>query len=280
MARDVSACGRSGVAACYHQRYRVGRVAIEHNWDSYQRRLAKSHRQGMRRSLLRLASHGNVRFEIESQMPEDKVEPWLQTAFEVENRGWKGEAGTSVLQTPGMSSFFVKQMRQLARWGQLETASLRLDGRMVAFVLGCRARSFYFANKISYAPEFAAFSPGQLLFHHILERLHEDRQIEWLDFMGPMTQAMMRWRPKTYGLGRMVAAPSGWLAARRCTRIGAGGGRCAIVRSPRQCLTALSPTTWKSPAFCARQASSTDVARRVAGTLRVPSAEVHTIARS
>jgi hypothetical protein len=203
----LRACQRAGVASSYHERFRVGRVEIDSNWDIYQKRLPKSHRQSLPRALRRLACEGNVQFEMHSRLEVKDVEPWLQAAFDVENRSWKGTAGSSVLRTPGMFRFFVRHAEQLAQWGQLETAALRLDGQMLAFVYGFRAKGVYFAHKIGYDPRFAAFSPGQLLFNHILEQLHGDGETRALDFMGPMNQSLSRWRPATYGIGRVALAP-------------------------------------------------------------------------
>ena len=202
----LRACDRAGNCAHYHERFRSGRVEINQSWELYRKRLAKSHRQGITRSARRLACEGKVQFEMHHQLDPQRVEPWLSEAFKVEQLGWKGEAGTSVLDTPGMFDFFVRQAEQLAHWGQLETAALRLDGRLLAFVHGFRAKGVYFAHKISYDPCFAAFSPGQLLFHHILEQLHNDGEAQALDFMGPV-KSLSRWRPTTYGVGRVVLAP-------------------------------------------------------------------------
>jgi hypothetical protein len=206
----LRACQRVGMAGCYHERFRVGRLDIAKDWITYEKGLRKSHRQGMHRALRRLAEVGDVRFEMRSRMAADEVEPWLQEAFDLENRGWKGFAGSSVLRTPGMIRFFVRHAEQLAEWGQLETAALRLDNRMIAFVYGYRAKGVYFAHKISYDQRLAEFSPGQLLFHHIFERLHNEREVCTVDFMGPLTQAVSRWRPATYGVGRIALAPHPW----------------------------------------------------------------------
>ena len=203
----LRACRRAGMAAGYHERYRVGRVPINQPWDIYRKNLPKNHRQAMQRALRRLECEGDVRFEMRSRLMVEEVEPWLQTAFELEERGWKGAAGSSVLRSPGMFRFFVRHAEQLARWGQLETAALRLDGRLLAFVYGFRAKGVYFAHKISYDPDFSAFSPGQLLFHHIFKQLHGQREVRALDFMGPLNQSLSRWRPETYGIGRIALAP-------------------------------------------------------------------------
>jgi CelD/BcsL family acetyltransferase involved in cellulose biosynthesis len=207
----LRACDRAGMATAYHERFRVGRVTIGRNWDIYQKGLPKSHRQGIVRAAKRLACEGDVHYEMHSRLDVSEVEPWLRDAFELEDCGWKGEAGTSVLRTPGMFRFFVGQAQQLARWGQLETASLRLDGRLLAFLCGFRAKGVYFAHKISYDPRLAAFSPGQLLFYHVLEQLHQSSDTWALDFMGPLNQAVSRWRPESYGIGRVAIAPRRWM---------------------------------------------------------------------
>jgi CelD/BcsL family acetyltransferase involved in cellulose biosynthesis len=206
----LRACDRAAMTAAYHERFRVGRVTIGRNWEIYQKRLPKSHRQGMARAAKRLACEGDVQYEMRSQLDVSEVEPWLREAFELEDRGWKGAAGTSVLRTPGMFRFFVGQAEQLARWGQLEAATLRLDGRLLAFVHGFRAKGVYFAHKISYDRRLAAFSPGQLLFCHVLEQLHNSSDTWALDFMGPLNQSLSRWRPETYGVGRVAIAPRRW----------------------------------------------------------------------
>ena len=78
---------------------------------------------------------------------------------------------------------------------------------MLAFICGFRAKGVYFAHKISYDPRMAAFSPGQLLFCHVLEQLHNSSDAWALDFMGPLNQALSRWRPESYGVGRVAIAP-------------------------------------------------------------------------
>jgi CelD/BcsL family acetyltransferase involved in cellulose biosynthesis len=203
----LRACTRAGITAHCHQRYLVGRVEINQSWDAYQKRLAKNHRQAMNRAAKRLAIEGNLQFETLRDVQPSNVENWLREAFEIEDLGWKGRSGTSVLRTPGMFGFFADQARQLAAWGQLELSALRLDGRMIAFMYGFRAKDVCFAQKISYDPRFAAFSPGQLLFYRILEQFHRDGRPRALDFMGPMTQSLARWRPETYAIGRAAIAP-------------------------------------------------------------------------
>ncbi len=100
----LRACQRAELPAAYHEHYRVGRVAIDGDWDRYLKRLPKNHRQAMNRSARRLEGEGNVQFEMNSRLEPDQVEPWLAEAFEVEDLSWKGTAGSSVLRARACSA--------------------------------------------------------------------------------------------------------------------------------------------------------------------------------
>ena len=202
----LHACNRAGLLSAHHHRYRVGRVEIGRDWGAYLRHLRKGHRQNMHRVARRLDAEGRVQLETCSEFSPAQVESRLRAAFEIEDQGWKGAAGTSVLGSPGMFPFFVRQAEQLADWGQLEFASLRLGHQIIAFVYGYRAKGVFFAHKIGYDPRFAAFSPGQLLFFRLLERLHNEGSVHALDFMGPLTESLARWQPTTYDVGRIAVA--------------------------------------------------------------------------
>ena len=93
----LRACQRAELPVAYHEHYRVGRVAIDGDWDLYLKRLPKNHRQAMNRAARRLEGEGNVQFEMNSRLEPAQVEPWLAEAFEVEDLSWKGAAGSSVL---------------------------------------------------------------------------------------------------------------------------------------------------------------------------------------
>ena len=159
----------------------------------------------------RLAEHHDVRLVALADLAPAEVEDWLRRGFEVEHRGWKGRAGTSVLAAPGVFPFFVAQARQLAEWRQLELYFLEADGRCVAFAYGMHAKGVYHSCKIGYDPEYAAYSPGQLLRCQMLERFYASQQCRRLDCQGPLTEAHAAWRPDTYAVGRLAVAPGHWL---------------------------------------------------------------------
>jgi CelD/BcsL family acetyltransferase involved in cellulose biosynthesis len=200
------AISRAGMASDVLERYQAGLIKIDRNWEAYRKRWSRNHRQNMAKAARRLAKEGDVDFQMYSMLGPEEVEPLLRKGFEVEDRSWKGEAGSSVFKR-GMFEFLVRQAKQLARWGQLELSFLELNARPIAFFYGFNAKGVYHPCKIAYDPEYAPFSPGQLLFYHILERLHHDPERRAIDCSGEMSEATSRWRPTTYTIGQLVVAP-------------------------------------------------------------------------
>jgi len=197
----------AGIACYFRPHYRVARINTNSDWQTARQRWSGSHRQKMSRAARKLAAKGNVQCEIHSRLAAEEVEPLLREAFAVEDRGWKGEAGTSVLRTSGMFEFFLRQARQFARWQQLELCFLRLDGRAIAFTYGYSAKGVFHSCKVSYDPQFAEFAPGQLLWYQIFEQFHGDEDRRAFDCLGVLNRAQQSWRPETYTIGRAMIAP-------------------------------------------------------------------------
>ena len=143
-----------------------------------------------------------------------EVEPLLRRAWETEDRGWKGAAGTSVLRTPGAAEFMLAQARWLAAEDRLRLAFLDCGGRNVAFCYGVLGKGVFHSFKIGYDPAFAPFSPGHLLQYHLLQALHADPRMTAVDYIGEMTEYHASWRPEVYPFARLAFARRGSLLGR------------------------------------------------------------------
>lgn len=201
------AFGRAAAATLATVQYRVAQIDVGDDWESYRRSWSRKHRQNMASAERRLGGRGDVRLATLCDLAPQEVEVWLRRGFEVEHRGWKGRAGSSVLAAPGIYPFFAAQARQLAEWRQLELNFLEAGGRPIAFAYGMAAKGVYHSCKIGYDPEYADYSPGQLLRCRMLERFYASGECRRLDCQGPLSAAHAAWRPATYGVGRLVVAP-------------------------------------------------------------------------
>jgi CelD/BcsL family acetyltransferase involved in cellulose biosynthesis len=218
----------AGVPADLGVRWLSGRLTIRHDWEAFRRSWSRGHRQRMAARLRRLAGLGPVEFQLHAHLPPDEVEACLRRGFQVEDRGWKGAAGTAVLHTPGMFDFFLRQSQWLAAWGQLELALLVCAGRPIAFCYGVSAKGVFHSCKIGYDPAYAELSPGLLLQHHLLEHFAADRRRLAVDYLGPLTEYHRHWRPEAYAVGRLAVAPG------RLGRIALAGYRCWKARKNAQ----------------------------------------------
>jgi len=190
-------------------RGQIGWIDIPTDWPSYVQSWSKNHRSKMQRSLRRLLTLGEVRFHVASQLHPSEVIGLLEDCFAVEDMGWKGTEGTSVLRSPGKREFYLCQAEQLAALGQFLIAHVTLNGRMIAFDFGGLANGVYHSRKVGYDPQYAACSPGQLLQQHLLECLTAAGEVRSIDCMGPISDAVRCWRPRTYQMGRVVIAARG-----------------------------------------------------------------------
>ena len=205
-----------------HWQMEVGLIELAGDWETFRRRLTKKHRCKMARCNRRLAERGEVRVELLGDVDPAEIETRLQTAFEIEDRSWKGTGGTSVLSSPGMFEFFVRQARQLARWGQLELAFLHCGDVPVASIYGYGAKGVSYWHKIGYDPAYQCCTPGQLLQCYVLERFHSEPGRRAVDTMGRLTGALAKWNPTPYRVGRLMIAPRalvGRMAMYACKRL-------------------------------------------------------------
>ena len=205
--RFATACEGRGAGLAVQPRFDVGWLPIGRDWPAYTASLSRSHRQAMNKVARRLEKAGRVRFQRTTRFARDEIESQLFAGFTVEDCGWKGQAGTSVLRTPDMFAYFVRQAEQLAAWNALDLSTLSLDERPIAFLYGYRGKGVLYTFKIGYDPNAAQFAPGQVLFYKLFEQLHADGEVTAVDFAGPLSEFTARWRPESYPISRLVVAP-------------------------------------------------------------------------
>ncbi|MEN6494777.1 MAG: GNAT family N-acetyltransferase [Thermoguttaceae bacterium] len=200
-----AAFARAGLPCSVRDRYPVARLDIDHDWEAFTRRWARKHRETTLRKTRRLAEVGKVRFETQTVFDVKLLEGWLRRGFEIEDRNWKGRAGSSVL-GQGIFPFFLRQSEEFARRGQLHLAYLECSGRPIGFVYGVVAKGIYHGWKIGYDEEFAKYGPGNLTMYHLFQHLWQEPAYRAVDLLGEVTDAQKHWRPTTYRVGRLVVA--------------------------------------------------------------------------
>jgi CelD/BcsL family acetyltransferase involved in cellulose biosynthesis len=200
----AAAANAHGLRTQTRESFRVAEVAIDHDWPDYMLRWSKSHRRQMKRMESRADAAGGAVLTTHCGLRPDEVEPLLRRGFTIEDSGWKGAAGTSVLKAPGRFAFHLEEAREIAKIGALQLSFLEIQGRPIAFEYGWNCKGVHCAFKIGYDESFAELTPGQLLRHRLLHRYFADPRQRMLDFLGPLTGATAKWATATYPVGRLV----------------------------------------------------------------------------
>ncbi len=203
-----AACERAGLSIVEQERFRIPRTEIETEWESYRQSWSRNHRRNMTRYRRKLADErGEVALRMLRPTSSAEIGPLLRRGFAIEDRSWKGAAGSSVLRSPGMFDFFIQQAERLAARGELEVAFLDLAGEPIAFHYAWSAKQVYHPFKIGYDEAYGEYCPGQLLMHDVLERMFLSGDYRRLDCVGPTSPATAKWETTEYIVGRQVIAP-------------------------------------------------------------------------
>jgi CelD/BcsL family acetyltransferase involved in cellulose biosynthesis len=196
---------RAGHTVGLRRLHEVGVTDIDHDWPACQARWSKHHRSELRRRLRQLEGHGHVQLVVHNSFAPGGLEPLLRAGFEMEDRGWKGQDGSSVLAATGMFPFYLRAAEELSRLGQLELVFLTLGGRPIAFRFGFLAKGVFVSLKKAYDPEYARFGPFQLLVSSHLEQCHADSQRRRIDTLGPIVASSADWVNGAYDVSQLVA---------------------------------------------------------------------------
>ena len=186
------------------QKYRIGVVDITHDWDAYVKAWSSNHRRAMKKLAKASRVDGDARLESHTGLQPDHLEELLHAAFEIEDRGWKGREGTSVLRTPGAFDFFLRQAQQLSSWNAFELYFLRFQDQYTAFDFCYSAKGVLSSHKIGYDEQFRNYGPFQVLRAMQLEKFFADPSRRLLDTLGIMGESNAKWSTRYIQSSRLI----------------------------------------------------------------------------
>jgi CelD/BcsL family acetyltransferase involved in cellulose biosynthesis len=143
---------------------------------SQQTETARSSSKGLKsrvdRSRRKLQSLGSVSFERLRPSQED-VPGLIEVVASIEDRSWKGIAGTGIFSTPERRAFFEDVARSLAAKGCLEITLLRLNGDVVSYRFGFLADRTFLDYNFAFPEDLASLSVGRILLAEAIDTAHE-----------------------------------------------------------------------------------------------------------
>ena len=165
-------------------------VAIERDWDEYWRGLSRNHRSNVSRRPRRLTERGEVAIEVFEGG--EGLPALLEESFRIEASGWKGERGTAVICSPRTRRFYEEVAAWASRLGMLRLATLRLDGRLIAFNLGLEAEGRHYLLKLGHDAALDPLSPGTVLTAAMIKRAFA-LGLKSYEFLGGRDPYKLRW---------------------------------------------------------------------------------------
>jgi CelD/BcsL family acetyltransferase involved in cellulose biosynthesis len=186
------------------RRFTIDLVRIGSDGKEYFDSRSRSQRRHVRRAASRAQRGGPTELRCHECLTPQRVEELLTTCFEIEASGWKGQAQSAMLHSPGACAFYLRQAHQLAAWGQLSLNLLWHQARPIAFEYGWQSKGVYGSAKVGYDETFAPLSPGQLLRYFLIEQFHSQSDVQWVDFLGPSSDATSKWATHEYPVERIA----------------------------------------------------------------------------
>ncbi len=156
-------------------------VAIDGDWEAYERGLRRKFRSELRRRRRRLEEEGQLTLEISEG--KERLGELLEEGFRVEASGWKGSYGTSINSRPATRRFYTEVAQWAAERGWLRLAFLRLNGRALAFDYCLEHDKTHYLLKTGYDPAYGRFGPGMIIRYLMLARAFSEG-IATYDFLG------------------------------------------------------------------------------------------------
>ncbi|MBI4609204.1 MAG: GNAT family N-acetyltransferase [Candidatus Rokubacteria bacterium] len=169
-------------------------VPLVGTWESYLKGLRSHHRANLRNRLKRLSRLGQV--ELEVVAPDERLGSALEAGLRLEAAAWKGEAGTAIRCHPAVHAFYTRLAERAARRGWLRLSFMAIGDRRIAFSYSLCYRNRLYLLKIGYDPEYAQYSPFNLLCDGVLRKAFAEGLAE-CDFMGTKDKWKLEWTRET-----------------------------------------------------------------------------------
>ena len=165
-------------------------VSLLTSWPEYCAGLAAKHRSNLRNRFKRLNQVGPV--DLETITAEGDREEALEAGLALEAKAWKGAAGTAITSEPELVTFYETLAQRAAANGWLRLHFLKAGSKRIAFDYSLAYKDRMFLLKLGYDPEYAAYSPSNLLLNLALEESFA-RGMAVYDFLGQSADWKRAW---------------------------------------------------------------------------------------
>jgi hypothetical protein len=170
-----------------------------------ERAISSGRRKELRRQHRRLEELAPVSF-TQSCNPAE-IAAALQDFFVLEASGWKGAAGSAIVDDPSIKTFVQDAVLGLAAERGARIDRMLLDERAIAATVTLQSGNTAWCWKIAYNESVGRFSPGVQLVCELTERLLADAKVARVDSCATAEHPMIDhiWRERLALSDRLIA---------------------------------------------------------------------------
>lgn len=168
-AREFCRALRRGAGGMLMKRHRQSYLHLPEDISAFEESMQTSKHRRIRRKLNMIKRAGGHELTVLTPR-EEEVETLLERFAKIEDAGWKGRAGTSLIGDAKMARFVSLVARSFARTGDAVVTFLTIDGRDASSRVILQHGHSWCGIKIGYDEEFKRFSPGIILMHETFGR--------------------------------------------------------------------------------------------------------------
>lgn len=173
-------------------------LQFANGWDAFRAGYSPNFRSGMGKKVRRLERRGRVRVETTSDLAD------LPTAFaaflQVEDSGWKGEMGTSIVKQPRVQEYYRYLLAHFGRLALCRVSLLFVDDTAVAGQFGIEVGDCLYLLKIGFREDYGPYSPGAVLLYKLVEDYCEHGPATMMSFVTSVSW-IDRWHPAAMQAG-------------------------------------------------------------------------------
>ena len=156
-------------------------INISGDFNTFERMLSSRRRYDLKRATNNSKSRGEIEYRI-FKPDHMKIGQILDQAFDIEDRSWKGEKGSSINKKPELSICFRNYLSALSREGKVIVGFMDINKRSISCVISILEYDRIWILKTGYDPEYRECSPGILLIHQLIKYAF-DHKLSGIEFL-------------------------------------------------------------------------------------------------
>lgn len=164
-------------------------ASLEDGAEGFLGRRSSKFRANLRQALKKCGEE-SIEFERVFASKPDEVESVYDRIVAIEERSWKGQVGSGILDS-GMNLFYRIMLPRLARRGALRVLFAKQGTRDLGFVFGGLLGTTYRGLQLSFDTDFQSVSLGNVLQYKIIEALAEEGVLSY--DLGSELEYKARW---------------------------------------------------------------------------------------